>query len=399
MARLGLSDEEIEERATQLGAALMDANPASVARATLDASIFEGTLQAIEEHFTGQPRVKATMLQSMGDILRNLDLFERALGPQTEALRIRRDILGNDDPDTLSSIIGLGVLQGKRNQFVVAEALLLEGLAGRRDVLGDQRRSHRRRARCDGHSLYLSRKASTAEPLHIEALAIHTDSLGPHDLRTIESMAALASSLHNQNRGGEAEAIYRDALKRCQGVLDDEHPRIVSMQANLGATLHLQGRSDAAASILSESLDGLLSDLRHRQSDHDCRSSGSSRPRCGPWGGWTTLSTCFGTRSSLPSVHSVSSTMTRRCDSCARSHRCSPNSRKTSRPNASGVAQSPSWASKSSGRTPGARTVIQRLDHGAPTRGAYRRCHRDRGGVNQGVDGLLRQNLTRAPRR
>src|SRR5262249_31216109 len=110
MERAGLSAEKIAERQSQLGALLDDANPTNVALNSLDENIFSRALKAANEQFKDQPLVKARLLQALVRTLTELGLFDRASAPQKEALTIRRQALGDKDPDTLDSINSMGEL-------------------------------------------------------------------------------------------------------------------------------------------------------------------------------------------------------------------------------------------------------------------------------------------------
>ena len=54
-----------------------------------------------------------------------------------EALKIRREVLGNKHPDTAQSIGNLGMLYSYQAQYAKAEPLYLEAFKIFRETLGD----------------------------------------------------------------------------------------------------------------------------------------------------------------------------------------------------------------------------------------------------------------------
>ncbi len=135
-----LDEAAIAERVAALEKLLAGADLTGLSLALLDENIFARALQAIEKQFADQPLVKADLLQTVANVLCDLGLLDGAMAPQTEALAIRRAQLGNDHPDTLSSIGDMGYLLHEQGKLAEAEPYCREALEVSRRVLGNEHR-------------------------------------------------------------------------------------------------------------------------------------------------------------------------------------------------------------------------------------------------------------------
>lgn len=208
-----LLDAVPEENRAELERGLEPVNFTDIALGSLDTSIFDQTLAAIDEQFPTQPLVKARLFQSMANAMRDLGLLERAAIPQEKALEIRRLELGEDHPDTLTSINETGLLLQNSGKFAAAEPYYRQALEGRRRVLGE------------GH------------------------------LDTLTTISDIGELLFSQGQRGEAGEWFRQALDGRRRVLDADHPDILMTLNNLGASLTATGKLDEAEPIYREVLD------------------------------------------------------------------------------------------------------------------------------------------------
>ncbi len=209
-----LDEGEVRRLLDDLDAALVGVNFTNIALETLDENIFERALKAIDEQFADQPLVKARLLQTVADSLSALGLLDRATVPQTDALEIRRRVLGDQHADTLESVRRLGGLLRQQGSHARAEAYLREALEIKRRVAGTE----------------------------------HPD--------TIKFMVSMGALLYEQGKVAEAETYYRDALESSRRVLGDEHPDTLATINNLGTMLRAQGRFDEAERHFRQALEG-----------------------------------------------------------------------------------------------------------------------------------------------
>jgi serine/threonine protein kinase/Tfp pilus assembly protein PilF len=256
MKASGADDVVIEERAAQLEELIAGTDFTSIARQTVNESIFSAALVLIDEQIGDKPLLHAQLLQELAITLRELYLFDAATGPQERALEIHREVLGDDHPDTLASIHETGVLLHGQGMLAEAEPYFREALEGRRRVLGDDDPDTLRSISNMGLLLQAQGHPTDAEPYYREALEALRRVRGddhPATLEAINNMGFLRSA---QGRWADAEPYYREALDGFRRVLGDEHQSTLDSISNLGVLLRRQGRLADAEPYLLEALEG-----------------------------------------------------------------------------------------------------------------------------------------------
>lgn len=309
MRRASVSPEEFAERRARLEALLADVNATNIARSTLDASIFEGARSAIELQFQDQPLVRGRLLLTLGEILLELGLYERADEMLVPALEIRRASLGDLHRDTLWTIGALGNLRGYQDRWQEAEVLFEEALRGRRQTLGelhvqtlvaqnnvgiarlyqgrlreaevllvdllekmrqtvgpDSPDALRMSANLGGLKMELGEPAQ-AEPYFRDALERGRRVFGPDHFHVISTTSNLALALERMGRLDEAEEQYRDALARARRALGEEHPDTLLYKSNLGFLLASRGQLEEAQTWTLEALEARRRLLGPRHAD------------------------------------------------------------------------------------------------------------------------------------
>ncbi len=297
-ARGGLSDSERTAAVEQFRDSLGEIDFVGTSLGLLDATVFEGALEAIDTKFADRPLFQARMLHTLADTMRRLGLLERATVAETRALKIRREKLGDDDPSTLEAANSLGVIQYQSGRYAQAEKLYLDTLERRRRVLGEDdpktlqsinnlaglfwsqgrieealplvQEALARNRRVDGEDslstlaskrhlaiLYLAlRRFREAEPLYLEVLEKQRDLLGPDDPQTLSSMSSVATLYQRMGRDEEAEPLFRKVFEARRRSLGAEHPLTLRVENSLGNLLVVMGKYDEAESLLREALDG-----------------------------------------------------------------------------------------------------------------------------------------------
>ncbi|NCT46099.1 MAG: tetratricopeptide repeat protein, partial [Microcystis aeruginosa G11-09] len=158
------------------------------------------------------------------------------------SLAIRKQQLGDNHPDTATSLNNLAGLYYSQGRYSEAEPLYKQALAIRKQQLGD---NHPDTAKSFGNlaGLYYSQgRYSEAEPLYKQALAIIKQQLGDNHPDTATSLNNLAELYQSQGRYSEAEPLYKEALAIWKQQLGDNHPDTV------------QGRYSEAEPLYNRSL-------------------------------------------------------------------------------------------------------------------------------------------------
>jgi serine/threonine protein kinase/Tfp pilus assembly protein PilF len=213
------------------------AGPAQRNRAVTVRELLDRAAAEIEGKFREQPEVEAAVRLTIGTTYQGLGEYDQAQDQIERAFAWRRQHLGADHPDTLTSMDNLARLYRLRGWHARAEHLWEEALAGRRRVLGadhpDTLTSLNNRA-----TLYADAgRYSEAEPLLKEALRGCRQKLGAGHIDTLMTLNNLGSLYRSWRRLDEAEPLIKEALAECRRTLGADHPLTLTCQSNL-ARLH-----------------------------------------------------------------------------------------------------------------------------------------------------------------
>jgi eukaryotic-like serine/threonine-protein kinase len=165
-------------------------NATDTALALIDNTILKPAAAAIDKQFAGQPVVAASLRHVLAERYHELGLDNDALALEQQALAERRRVLGQEHPDTLSSMGDVGAY--------------LSAL-GKRDE---------------------------AEPYYREALDKSRRLRGEDNPGTLDCIASMGALLLDKGRLSEAEPYLRESLEKRRRLLGDENPdTLESIQA------------------------------------------------------------------------------------------------------------------------------------------------------------------------
>jgi len=283
LVREGAAPEEVTASTARLRDLLSRANPTNVALRTLDENIFDTALSAVHERFAAQPLVRARLLQTLSDTMRGLGLPDRALAPQTEALAIRRAALGDDHPDTIESINGMGVALEAQGKPAEGEVYIREALERSRRVLGPDAPITITTLSNIGAMLRVRGRFEEAEPMAREVLESCRRVMGPGHAETLSALNNMGVLMHSWGKLAEAEPFIRESAELHRNTLGNEHVDTLVAVGNLGALLDDQGRYDEAEPLYREVLAArrrILGD-DHRQTLDSVRRMGRASKQLG----------------------------------------------------------------------------------------------------------------------
>ena len=278
-------------------------NFTDLALATLDRGLFDHTATAISQGFPDQPLLRASLLQSFADSLRNVGLHERAETAQLEALELRSQHLGDDHPDTLTSRHALGLLrndQGRidealtlleavsqarlehlgetdpatmeamesvalvhvaRGDLEQARVVFEELLFKQRELFGDEHPTTVSALSNLGGVLLRQGEIAAGRALLYDALAASRQVLGEEHLRTINALSNIGATYQIEENFEQAEPYTRQALERYRSVLGRNHMRTLRTQSNLAALYRGQGQLVEAKELQLDALEGMRANI------------------------------------------------------------------------------------------------------------------------------------------
>ena len=198
---------------------------------------------------------RAEMMNVMGSVYFELGLYARAESLFSQALDIRRRVLGENHPDTLLSMFGLGRTLSVEQRIPEAETLLREALAKQQNVLGTEHPDTL--ATAQQFAIVLGWKGDIAgeERLTRQTLESRRRVLGAEDRDTLDSMDDLAWVLLVERRFAEAETVQRDALNVEERVQGADNPDTLDSSNRLARILSLEGRYAEAEKLQRVALD------------------------------------------------------------------------------------------------------------------------------------------------
>ncbi|USP82386.1 HET multi-domain protein [Curvularia clavata] len=184
----------------------------------------------------------ASILERLGRCQMSLGQYASAITSHREASSLRKEILGLEHPDTLTSMSNLVSVLSKQGKYEEAERINRQELECTKRVLGPE---HPDTLTSISHlALILDRqgKHEEAEIMNRQTLAQREKVLGPEHLSTLTSMSNLAGVLNIQRKYYEAEAMNRQTLARYIKVLGSEHPFTLTSMSNLALVLDSQNK-------------------------------------------------------------------------------------------------------------------------------------------------------------
>ena len=213
LQKLGHSDEELATTRAQLEEALAAGNPTNVALENLYENVLSPALQSVQEQFAAQPLVKARLLMSLANTLRQLGLDKYAMAPTVEALETRRRLLKAGHHDTIDAVWGLaGLLQS-------------EG------------------------------RLEEAEIHYREALKLSECSFDSQEQHNFQLMMDLAALLVEQNRLAEAESLMKTGLPGLERIHGEADVTTLAALRWYSGLLRMQGRPREAEPYVAKALD------------------------------------------------------------------------------------------------------------------------------------------------
>ena len=124
-----------------------------------------------------------------------------------------------------------------RGQYAEAALLSQEDLSIRRDILGEDHPETATTYNNLAATLLAQGKYGEAEAMFRRTLAIRLKALGEDHPDTAQSYNNLAATLRDQGKYAEAEAMFRRALAIWLKALGEDHPDTAQSYNNLAATL------------------------------------------------------------------------------------------------------------------------------------------------------------------
>lgn len=203
----------------------------------------------IEGKFAKQPLVEASIRRTIGVTYAGLGIYPEAQIQLEKALELRRQVLGDEHPDTLIVDQNLANVYLDQGKFSKAETLFSWTLEIQRRILGEES-PDTLTSMFDMADVYLHEdKPEKAEPLLSSVLRARRRVLGDDNPETLASMYALGILYRQQGKFAQAEPLVKDALEGQRRKLGESHPETL-LSMNSLASLYVNENKFAQAEPL-----------------------------------------------------------------------------------------------------------------------------------------------------
>ncbi|KAL5318896.1 hypothetical protein ACEPPN_013964 [Leptodophora sp. 'Broadleaf-Isolate-01'] len=217
----------------------------------LDMQVMETSLQVLgQEH----PDT-LTSMANLAATYRDQGRWKEAEELQATELEICSRVLGQEHPSTLTSMSNLALTYRNQGRLKEAEDLGVQVIETRKRVLGAKHPSTLTSIANLASTYQDQGRWTEAEELQATELEICSRVLGKEHPDTLTSMANLASTYGNQGRWKEAEDLEVQVMETRKRVLGAKHPDTLTSIANLASTYQDQGRWTEAEELQATELE------------------------------------------------------------------------------------------------------------------------------------------------
>ncbi|MFA7241547.1 MAG: tetratricopeptide repeat protein [Sulfuricellaceae bacterium] len=209
----------------------------------------------VEKEFSGQPLVAARLHGALGAFYEDWGEFATAKQHAQHALEIRRRLLGDQHPDTLTAMINLASTIWELGDLAGARVLEEQALAGRRRILGAEHPDTLVAMNNLAETLYKQGDLPAARDLHEKTLEIRNRVLGKGHADTLISMNNLAETLYKQGDLPAARTLLEKTLEIRRRVHGKEDANTLNAMNNLARIQRAQGDLPGARDLLEKTLE------------------------------------------------------------------------------------------------------------------------------------------------
>jgi tetratricopeptide (TPR) repeat protein len=196
-----------------------------------------------------------TTMENLGGIYRREGLYTQAERLYTKVLRERRQILGGEHPDTLTAMNDLTLVYSEEHKYAEAESMLRRVVDLAPRILGENHPDTLTDIYNLGNLYRQAGNYARAEPLLLKALEGQRRVLGEEHPSTLTAMNTLAVLYHQQGRFADAEPLYTKVLELRRQVRGPDHPDTFASLNNLANLYRMQGNYAKAEPLLTTAIE------------------------------------------------------------------------------------------------------------------------------------------------
>ncbi|PLB41714.1 violaceus kinesin [Aspergillus candidus] len=186
-----------------------------------------------EAEFQMEQRKYINLIANIGSCLDSDGRWKEAEDLKLQVLQLRKQVLGPEHPETLTSMSNLAIIYQHQGQWKKAEELEIQVLQLRKQVLGPEH-PHTLASMSNLASTYQHQGQWTkAEELEIQVLQLRKQVLGPEHPATLTSMNNLAHTWKLLGKVQNAFTLMEECVKLRRNLLGPGHPHTISSSNTL----------------------------------------------------------------------------------------------------------------------------------------------------------------------
>lgn len=197
-----------------------------------------------------------TSMHNLAWIYQGQGRWEEAEGFETRVLETRERILGKEHPDTLNSMSNLALTYQQQGKLAQAEDLETRVLETRERILGVDHPDTLISMSHLASTYQRQGKLAQAEDFETRVLETRERILEVDHPDTLNSMSSLAWAYQRQGKLVQAEKLYEQALTKGEKVLGPNHRFTLNISHSLGSLYHRQGKLAEAEKMYQRALEG-----------------------------------------------------------------------------------------------------------------------------------------------
>ncbi|KZS93989.1 TPR-like protein, partial [Sistotremastrum niveocremeum HHB9708] len=214
-----------------------------------DFAFRRGLVRHIDSALADGKVTGSDIAERFGRVLGEAGRWDDAEALEDPVVGFRKESLGMDHPDTLTSIANLATIYLNQKRLEEAQELELIVMEGRRKVLGVN--DPKTLAAMNNLASIYSRQGrwKEAKALHVEVLGTKRQVLGERHPSTLTSMSNLAWIYCKQGQLDEAEKLQSFVLESRTEEFGEQHPSTLAAMGHLATTLKKKGRAEDAGAL------------------------------------------------------------------------------------------------------------------------------------------------------
>jgi len=189
----------------------------------------------IEAELAGQPKIKAHLMNVIGDVYVQYDLQDKAQPLLDRALLLNTRLFGENSREVADSQHSLAKLARNRGDPQKAKELYEQALRIRESTLGPRHPATADTLSELAFTFFRLGDARAAMQASERAVDIYSHSVGPDDERTLSAMNRLAAASLAAGELMRGRAQYEQLLPRVERTLGAEHRLFASTLGNIGS--------------------------------------------------------------------------------------------------------------------------------------------------------------------